>query len=67
MAEVYSSTFEPDPGDASDVLAFVLCPLAAFASTDDADELEAIAELIGPAKAEAIRRWYRMHCESLRN
>jgi hypothetical protein len=55
---IYSTDFAPDPYDALDVLAFVLCPVRAFAPTGDAAELEAAAEMMGPAKAEAIRRWH---------
>jgi hypothetical protein len=54
---IYSSGFEPDPRDALDVLAFVLCPSAVFAPTGSDAERAAIAELLGPAKQEAIRRW----------
>ena len=57
MSPVYSSGFEPDPHSAVDVLAFVLCPVAVFAPAADAEEIEAVAELLGPAKEEAIRRW----------
>lgn len=57
MNAVYSSGFEPNPYDARDVLAFVLCPLRAFAPGGDDLEMEAVAEMIGPAKEEAIRRW----------
>lgn len=57
MAPVYTSGFQPDPHDALDVLAFVLCPLAAFAPGGDDDEMAAVAEMIGPAKEEAVRRW----------
>jgi hypothetical protein len=57
MTPVYSSGFTPDPFDARDVLAFILCPLEAFAPRADAVEREAVAEMIGPAKEEALRRW----------
>jgi hypothetical protein len=52
---LYSSSYQPDPKSALDVLAFVLTPIEAFAS--DPDELEAVAELLGAAKSEAIERW----------
>ena len=52
---LFTSTYTPDPKNALDVLAFVLTPIEAFAS--DPDELEAVAELLGAAKAEAIERW----------
>ncbi|RMH39450.1 MAG: hypothetical protein D6689_16525 [Deltaproteobacteria bacterium] len=58
MSCIFSADYSPDPYDALDVLAFVLCPVRAFAPTGDAAELEAAAELIGPAKAEAVRRWH---------
>lgn len=61
MGGVYSTGFEPNPLDPIDVLAFVLCPLAAFAPTGDDAEIAAVAELIGPAKAEAVRRWYEAY------
>jgi hypothetical protein len=57
MGSVYSSGFTPDPHDAVDVLAFVLCPLEAFAPGAGPDEIAAVAEMIGPAKEEAVRRW----------
>lgn len=52
---LYSSTYQPNPRSALDVLAFVLTPPRAFAA--DPDELEAVAELLGAAKSEAIARW----------
>jgi hypothetical protein len=52
---LYSSSYQPDPQSALDVLAFVLTPIGAFAS--DPDELDAVAELLGAAKSEAIERW----------
>jgi hypothetical protein len=61
MSTVYSSGIEPDPSDALDVLAFVLCPLRAFAPAGDEAELEAVAEMIGPAKEEAVRRWQEVY------
>jgi hypothetical protein len=57
MAQSFGVGFGPDPEDAVDVLAFVLCPAAAFAPGGDADELRAVEEIIGPMKEEAIRRW----------
>lgn len=57
MSTIYSSGFEPDPRDAIDVLAFVLCPVAVFAPAGSEAERDAIAEMLGPAKEEAIRRW----------
>ena len=57
---MFSSSFQPNPSSARDVLAFVLTPVGAFAS--DPDELEAVAMLLGAAKSEAIQRW-----QSLRN
>jgi hypothetical protein len=57
---MFSSSYQPNPQSALDVLAFVLTPIGAFAS--DPDELEAVAEILGAAKTEAIERWH-----SLRN
>jgi hypothetical protein len=57
MSAIYSSGFEPDPTDAVGVLAFVLCPIEVFSPDGDAEEREAVAEMMGPVKAEAIRRW----------
>ena len=57
MSDVYSSGFTPNPDSAVDVLAFVFCPLSAFAPTGDFEELEAVAELIGPLKEQAVKRW----------
>jgi hypothetical protein len=67
MSDLFSSQFTPDPTDALDVLAFILCPLAAFAPSGDEAELEAVAALIAPAKAEAVRRWHEARQESRRN
>jgi hypothetical protein len=58
---LYSSTYQPNPRSAVDVLAFVLTPVEAFAS--DPDELEAVAALLGAAKSEAIERWQTLRAE----
>jgi hypothetical protein len=62
---LYSSSYQPDPRSALDVLAFVLTPIAAF--SNDPEELEAVAELLGAAKSEAIERWQSLRCQSLSN
>jgi hypothetical protein len=62
---LYSSTYQPDPRSALDVLAFVLTPVAAFAH--DPDELATVAELLGAAKCEAIERWHSLRSEDRRN
>lgn len=67
MGNLLFSGLSPDPHDALAVLAFVLCPPGVFAPDGDEEEVEAVAELIAPAKAEAVRRWYEAHQESLRN
>jgi hypothetical protein len=59
---LYSSTYQPDPRRALDVLAFVLTPVEAFAS--DPDEIEAVTELLNSAKAEAIERWRSLRSEA---
>lgn len=64
---LYSSTYQPDPKSARDVLAFVLTPVAAFAHADNPDELEAVTELLGEAKVEAIKRWFSLRDEAVRN
>jgi hypothetical protein len=64
---LYSSSYQPDPKSARDVLAFVLTPIAAFAHVDDPDEMEAVAEILGEAKNEAIQRWFTLRDESVRN
>lgn len=64
---VYASGFSPDPRSALDVLAFVLCPPEVFAPTGDPDEVAAVAELIEPAKAEAVRRWHALLSDSAQN
>lgn len=63
MTAVYSSAITPDPHDAAAVLAFVFCPPSMFGD-DDAD---AVAELMAPAKAAAVMRWYEAHMERRRN
>jgi len=62
---LFSSSYQPNPRSALDVLAFVLTPIGAFAS--DPDELEAVAEILGAAKTEAIERWQSLHSESRSN
>jgi hypothetical protein len=64
---LYQSPLTPDPRSAVDVLAFVLCPIEAFAPAGDADELAAVEKLIQPAKMEAVRRWYVAHTGSGRS
>jgi len=64
---VYSSAFSPNPSRALDVLAFVLTPVEAFAPTGDDEELAAVAELLGTAKAEAVRRWRDLSDSARRN
>jgi hypothetical protein len=64
---LYSSAFQPDPGKALDVLAFVLTPVEAFAQIDHPEERAAVAELLDSAKAEAIKRWYSLRSEAIRN
>lgn len=64
---LYQNALTPDPRSARDVLAFVLCPIEAFAPAGDAEELAAVEELIQPAKIEALRRWYETHTGSARN
>jgi len=58
---LYSSTYQPNPRSALDVLAFVLTPVEAFASCPE--ELDAVAELLGAAKTEAIERWRSLHAQ----
>jgi hypothetical protein len=60
---VYSSAMSPNPASALDVLAFILTPAAAFAPTGDDEELAAVAELLGSAKAEAVKRWQDLRVE----
>ena len=57
MTPVYSSGFQPNPLDTIDVLAFVLCSPHAFVPGGDEMDMAAVADLITPAKEEAIRRW----------
>jgi hypothetical protein len=64
---LYSSSYQPDPKSARDVLAFVLTPVAAFAQVDNPEELEAVTELLGEAKQEAIDRYFSLHSEKASN
>ncbi len=57
MSAIYSSGIEPDPGDALDVLAFLLCPVDVFAPGGSDEEHAAIVEMLAPAKEEAVRKW----------
>ncbi|HEX3760530.1 MAG TPA: hypothetical protein VHW23_17570 [Kofleriaceae bacterium] len=52
---LFSSTYQPNPRNALDVLAFVLTPAGAFAAGPD--ELEAVSMILEAAKTEAIERW----------
>jgi hypothetical protein len=61
---LYSSSYQPDPRSARDVLAFVLTPVEAFAHVDDPEELEAVSELLGSAKQEAVKRWFSLRDEA---
>lgn len=67
MVHVYSSGVVPDPYDPVNVLAFLLCPPGVFAPVADLGEMQAVAELMAPAKAEAVRRWHEAHLARLRN
>ena len=62
---LFSSTYQPNPRSALDVLAFVLTPIGAFSSNPE--EFEAVAEILGAAKSEAIERWQSLRTESRRN
>ncbi|MBE7452482.1 MAG: hypothetical protein HS111_27460 [Kofleriaceae bacterium] len=64
---LFASGFTPDPASAKDVLAFVLCPPEAFAPSGDPEEIAAVAELIGPAKSEAVRRWQALRAGAVHN
>jgi hypothetical protein len=64
---LYSSSYQPDPRKALDVLAFVLTPVEAFAHVEDPEELEAVAELLGSAKEEAVKRWFSLREETVQN
>lgn len=61
------SFFAPDPEDAVDVLAFVLCPARAFAPAGDEEELDAVREMLAPMKADAVKRWALKHASRLRS
>ena len=61
---LFSSSYQPDPRSARDVLAFVLTPVEAFAQVDDPEELEAVTELLGSAKEEAVKRWFSLRDEA---
>lgn len=62
---LFSSTYQPDPRRALDVLAFVLTPAEAFAA--DPEELEAVTELLAAAKSEAIERWQNLRSQRAAN
>ena len=64
---LFASGFTPDPASAKDVLAFVLCPPEVFAPSGDPDEVAAVAELIEPAKIEAVRRWHALQNGQIQN
>lgn len=62
---LFSSTYQPNPCNALDVLAFVLTPAGAFASGPD--ELEAVALILEAAKSEAIERWQSLRSQARRS
>jgi len=62
---LFSSTYQPNPRNALDVLAFVLTPVAAFTSSPD--EIEAVTAILGAAKCEAIERWESLRSEAQRS
>jgi hypothetical protein len=62
---LFSSSYQPNPRNALDVLAFVLTPVDAFASGPD--EIEAVTAILCAAKSEAIARWQSLRSESRRN
>ncbi len=64
---VFSSSMTPNPASALDVLAFVLTPPEAFAPGSDDEELAAVTELLGSAKAEAVRRWQDLRIDARLN
>lgn len=64
---LFASGFTPDPASAKDVLAFVLCPPEVFAPSGDPEEVAAVAELIEPAKLEAVRRWHALRTGQIQN
>lgn len=64
---LYASSYTPDPRSAVDVLAFILTPASAFAAGGDAEELAAVAELLGEAKSVAIQRWLDLRVRSIPN
>jgi len=53
----FDAGFRPDPESATEVLAFVLCPLTVFAPQAGAEELAEVAECLRPMREEAIRRF----------
>ena len=59
---LFSSSYQPNPRSALDVLAFVLTPVGAFASGPE--EVEAVAAILGAAKCEAIARWQSLRSEA---
>ena len=59
---LFSSSYQPNPRNALDVLAFVLTPPGAFASCPD--EIEAVALILEAAKTEAIARWQSLRSEA---
>ena len=62
---LFSSTYQPNPRSALDVLAFVLTPVDAFANGPD--EREAVSAILDAAKSEAIARWHSLHSEARRS
>jgi len=67
MAELYSSRLLPDPESATDVLAFVLCPLTAFVPAGDEEELAAVADIMAPIREQAVERFLVEHRRRQRN
>jgi len=62
---LFSSTYQPNPRNALDVLAFVLTPVGAFASGPE--EIEAVSVILEAAKTEAIERWQSLRTAARRS
>ena len=61
---LFTSTYQPDPKSALRRARVRADAGRGVRRVDDPDELEAVAELLGAAKAEAIERWQSLRDEA---
>lgn len=61
---VFAAAYAPDPGNARDVLGFVMTKSNAFVAAEDPSELMVVEDLLTNAKLAAVKRWYDLRQRS---